>query len=78
MNALLAAVRAVHYASAMLLFGELVFALVVRAGPAGARRSPALGADDERARRRLPRSRAGASREHRVRRRVARRLPRRR
>ena len=33
MNTLFAAVRAIHYASAMLLFGELVFALAV-AGPA--------------------------------------------
>ncbi len=43
MNTLFAAVRAIHYASALLLFGELVFALAV-AGPAT--RGAGLGGDD--------------------------------
>ena len=43
MNTLFAAVRAIHYASAMLLLGELVFALAV-AGPAT--RAAGLGGDD--------------------------------
>jgi hypothetical protein len=40
MNTLFVAVRAIHYASAMLLFGELAFALVVRS-PRAAPRSVA-------------------------------------
>src|SRR6185369_173865 len=43
MSTLFVAVRAIHYASAMLLFGELVFALGV-AGPA--MRGIAIGRDE--------------------------------
>ena len=53
MSTLLVAARAVHYASAMLLFGELVFVFVV-AAPPGAARSTGAGADDD-IRRRLQR-----------------------
>src|SRR5215467_6944009 len=50
MNALLATARAVHFASALLIFGELVFALVVAAALRRAEAARAAGVEDDRCR----------------------------